>query len=306
MSNKRAKTLAYHRVLFSEGYNGQLEELLKAAFNKNSAPRDRIVPIDLVSNLAFASLYTPEKGGVFLRVLEFETGATGVINFDTEDVDSIVEAFDHPDKKSFLKDQYFLLVDGNLILSCGLGNKAGTFSRCMVELCHNAKVMLSDAVARIADIPDRTTIAMVRKIGVKKVDFSLEGLMGELNVDLSQSPGARVFQMIFGVSEKNRLEVQKRANAAGRISLSRGRFEKEEIQIDPWLSEIGAEILEAGSIENYKIVLEDNREIKGSMLKRIKKVQLNRHANSVSHLSALLALEAFRDELRNSGEFHDE
>lgn len=42
--------------------------------------------------------------GVFIKVLEFEQGAIGVINLETTDNSAAVEEFVHSNKKDFLKE----------------------------------------------------------------------------------------------------------------------------------------------------------------------------------------------------------
>lgn len=102
----RSKTLSLQRAYFNEGFNGTLETVLRNAFNNLPSAQNRIVEIDLFASQLFASFEDARGGdGIFVRVLEFEQGAIGVINLDTTDNSAAVEEFFHPNKQDFLKEE---------------------------------------------------------------------------------------------------------------------------------------------------------------------------------------------------------
>jgi hypothetical protein len=118
-------TIALMRAYFNEGFNNSVENVLVSAFQKLESTKDRIVPIDMISSHLFAHLEKCAKtGGTFVRVLEFENGAIGVIDLGVSDCSLIVEEFVHPNKKDFLKREVVLLCAENYILSCNIGNKS--------------------------------------------------------------------------------------------------------------------------------------------------------------------------------------
>ena len=102
----RSKTLSLQRAYFNEGFNSTLETVLRNVFEKLPSAKNRIVDIDLFSSQLFASF--DDKGGgngIFVRVLEFERGAIGVINLDTTDNSPAVEEFFHPKTQDFLQEE---------------------------------------------------------------------------------------------------------------------------------------------------------------------------------------------------------
>jgi hypothetical protein len=305
LAPKRSKTLSLQRAYFNEGFNGSLEDILRVSLGKLDKARDRVVPIDLISSQFFAGLEeSPSGNGVFVRLLEFEQGAIGVINLDTNDHSAAVEEFFHPNKRDFLKSEMVCLVVGDHIVACNMGNKSRTFASSVLELAAKADVLSGDVRMRIADVPDKTTLARIEEIGVREVDFSIETFFKNLELNTRGQTGTRVMQMIFGMPSDD-TSARVRANAIGRMVLKRGRFESEEIRRDQWLIDIGRELMVAEPVDKYKIILEDGSKISNKSLKKSKTVQLNRHANSFSFESAKAELEAYSRELNSEGALGD-
>lgn len=297
----RSKTLSLLRAYFNEGYNGSLEEVLRRSFARLPSAQDRIVPIDLISNQFFAGIEESRTGkGVFVRLLEFEQGAIGVVNLDTEDHAAAVEEFFHPDKRDFLKDEMVCYVVDDHIIACNLKNKSGTFCANVLEFARKTETIGEDVRMRIADVPDKTTLHQLSEIGVKEVDFSISSFFESLEIDTRRQAGTRIMSMILGVSS-NDTGTRHRANALGKMVLRRGRFEKDEVQKDDWLTEIGTELMVAGSVEKYTITLEDGTKVSNASLKKSRSVKLKRHANSFSFESAKAELENFYRELVSDG-----
>jgi len=297
----RIKTLSLQRAYFNEGFNGSLENTLKGAFAKLPRAKDRIVDVDLFSNQLFAGFEEARSGeGVFVRVLEFEQGAIGVIDLDTTDHTAAVEEFYHPNKQDFLKDEIVFYVVRDHIVACNLKNKHGTLATNVLQLARKGDVLSEEVRMRIADVPDKTTLARIGEIGVREVDFSVTSFMENLDITTSAQAGSRVMRMIFGMPSENAV-LRKRANAIGRMVLKRGRFTKDEIPKDQWLTDIGKELMVAGSADSFRIVLEDGTTVSNAMLKKSKSVNLRRHANSFSYDHAKMELEAYYRALSTDG-----
>lgn len=297
----RSKRLSLHRAYFNEGFNGTIENTLRELFSRLSSAKERIVDIDMFSSQGFVSIEDSEKtGGVLVRVLSFEQGAMGVINFETTDFRQAVEEFYHPDKKDFLKDEVVFLARRDHVVACNLGNKSGTLASGVIQLAQRGEFLSSDVHMRIADVPDKTTLDRINRVGVREVDFSITSFMESLDISTSGQVGGRVIRMIFGVPMDN-ATVRKRANAVGRMILKRGHFSADEIKKDEWLTSVGEEIVVADSSERYSITLEDGAKISNSKMKISKVAKLKRHANSYDYESAKLHLENYFNELSDRG-----
>jgi hypothetical protein len=292
----RSKTLSLQRAYFHDGFNSTLEEVLERSFEKLGDVENRLLDIDFFSKFFFASIQRPHDGiGIFLRVLEVES-AVGVINFETKDPSAAVEEFFHPEKQEFLKEEMVFYSIRNHILACNLKNKAGTLATNVLELAKSCGVLSNDTKLRIADVPDQTTLSRIEEIGVSEVDFSINNFMENLTVSEREHTGSRIIQMIFGKPADGG-EVKRRANAIGKIVLKRGRFEKDEVRKDDWLTDIGVELADADAVDRFTLTLEDGTKVSNSMLRKSKTVLLPRHANSFSFDHAKKALEQYYKDL---------
>ena len=297
----RTKTLSLQRAYFNQGFNDTLENTLRNAFLKLPKAQDRIVTVDLVSNQLFAGFEEANSGeGIFVRILEFEQGAIGVINLDTTDNSAAVEEFFHPNKQDFLKEEIVFYVVRDHIVACNVKNKNGTLASNVLQLAQKGDVLGQDVKMKIADVPDKTTLEQIATVGVKQVDFSITSFMENLNISTRDQAGSRIMRMILAMPAQD-AELRKRANAIGRMTLKRGRFERDEIPKDAWLTAIGKELMIAGSSDHFTIVLEDKTKISNSNLRKSKSVQLRRHANSYSFENAKMELEEYYKALASDG-----
>ena len=223
-----------------------------------------------------------------------------MVNLETSDHAAAVEEFFHPDKRDFLKDEMVCYIVGDHIVACNMKNKSGTFANNVLQFATKTDTLSSEVRMRIADVPDKTTLAQLASVGVKEVDFSIMTFLENLRLDTKNQAGMRLMQMIFGTSLDGQ-ETKRRANALGKMVLKRGRFEKDEVNKDEWLTDIGRELMIAGSVERYTITLEDGTKVSNASLKKTRSVKLNRHANSFSFENAKAELDAFYKELVADG-----
>lgn len=106
--------------------------------------------------------------------------------------------------------------------------------------------------------------------------------------------------MIFGMPDDRDVPaVRKRANSVGRMVLKSGKFTKEEIKKDQWLTNIGQELMNGGDSERFTITLNDGTTVSNSKLRKSKSVRLPRSASSYSFDHAKMELEAYYLELKN-------
>ena len=119
---KRQKLISLQRAYFNKGFNSTLQEVVERTFAKVPNAKDRIIDLDMVSKQVFMSVESNGGDGIFVRVFDFEEGATGVINLDTTDTQRAIEEFSHPQAKNFLKDQVIFLFVDNTVLACNDGN----------------------------------------------------------------------------------------------------------------------------------------------------------------------------------------
>lgn len=219
---------------------------------------------------------------------------------DTTDNSAAVEEFFHPNKQDFLKEEIVFYVVRDHIVACNVKNKHGTLASNVLQLAQKGDVLGQDVKMKIADVPDKTTLEQIATVGVKQVDFSITSFMENRNISTRDQAGSRIMRMILAMPAQD-AELRKRANAIGRMTLKRGRFERDEIPKDAWLTAIGKELMIAGSSDHFTIVLEDKTKISNSNLRKSKSVQLRRHANSYSFENAKMELEEYYKALASDG-----
>lgn len=302
--DKKIKKLVLKRGYFQDGYNGSVEQLLTGINDNLSRHEDRVHDVDLFRSYILADIESPGEGkGLFVRVLAHEKGTTGLINFETSQEKAEVEEFQAPEKRGFLDDEVIVYVNGNHIVACGLGRRDTLLQNILYDLGEKAGVVDNSLNIKISDVPNKTELSKAQEIGIKKVDFSIKSFLANLEnfPDENKKSGdvISLLSKVFGVPDTVN-GLKKRANTSGRVILSRGKFKKEEIHKDEWLTDIGAEVIE-NDLEDYTIVLEDGSKISSSTLKVTKSVKINKFANSISYDGAKAELAQFYKELETNG-----
>jgi hypothetical protein len=263
-----------------------------------------VVPLDLIRHQAIAHIEENVLGnGVFARLFEFEEGATGLIDLAKSDMSEEIEELLPPQDRHFLSEEIVLLISHNHVIACGLGNKQGTFAQAMALLAERSGATDPLIGLRIADVPNKTTLDTIAREGVKTIELNIESYLATLE-GYDRGPFRdRVMDRLFTRPDSSG-GLEKRAQLTGRLHLKRGRFKKEEIERDEWLTSLGTVIVESDYEGSYKIVLENDQIVSNENLRVTKPVGINRHANSVSYSQTKLELASFLKELEVSGALH--
>lgn len=298
---KRKKTLVFKRAYFPLGFNSDLETTLNQLSSRFSRPEDRVTPVDLFRQQALAHVEKNPKGpGVFARFFEFEEGATGLVDLASKDMSAEIEELLPPQNRQFLVDEIVLLVSENNVIACGLGNKQGTFASLVHALAEKLKVLDKSAQFRIKDVPNRKTLEQIRDTGVQKIDLSIESYLASLDRIDPGSTASRVWKALF-LSPDEKENLRKRAAMSAKLTISRGRFKKEEVKKDDWMTHLGSEIVDSGFSDDYRLILEDDSVVSNQNLRVSKQVEIARHANSVSYAQTKLELSQYLKELDDDG-----
>jgi len=230
-----------------------------------------------------------------------DESAIGLANSKSSDEIINVEEFDVPKDKAWLDTEIILYVVGNHVISCNMGNNEKSISTIITDLAKTGNILADDKHLVLSDVPNKLTIEHVHKVGVKHIDLDVSSYLASLDYVKSSKSDANIFNSIFQ-SPIGPDDVVKRAQSTGRLFLSRGgKFKKEEISQDEWLTKIGTEII-AEESEDYLITLEDGNQISSSKLRVNKTVSLNRKGNNTfSREHAHLELLAYYNELKALG-----
>lgn len=295
----RTKTLILKRAYFTGDYGSTLEGFLRSLFQRNAKARDRIIKVDLLKSLVFAGISDKTSvDGIFVRLFEFEYGGTGAINFESTNTSAGIEEVLPPKDQEFLISDIVLLVQGNNVIASGMANKNRTFSRCVCEIGAELGLLGKAVHLQIEDVPNQVTLEELHEYGVAKIDFGITDYLASLP-DF-RSKGAKFLETLLA-QPSDLKKIRKRAATVGRVSLSRGRFRKDEIEKDEWLTEVGAEIVESDIKETYTIKLENGKVLTNSNLKLQKTVKVKRYANTVHYDQLEREMAVFQNELIRDG-----
>jgi hypothetical protein len=239
----------------------------------------------------------PSNEGIYVRIFEYEEGALGSINFDSEDGGADVEGVEPPAGQSFLQDDVGLFIVGNDVTACGMANKNRTYASQLSDLASSLGVIPAGERLSLEDVANQTNLKDLRKTGVREISLGVSDYLASLPE--SSDLGSRVLNAIWATPSSPD-EIRRREAHHGRLVLSRGRFKKDEVKFDSWLTSVGEKIVEADD-EEYVIVLEDDRRLTNSNLKMIKKVRVKRQYNTVSWVELKGHLSEFFRDLKGEG-----
>lgn len=302
---KISKSMVLKRCYMPDGFNGSLEAILLAVKKNLPNHSDRIVNQSLLKSYLIGDI-TPNitaGKGVYVSVLCQDEGTTGLINFEKSKECAEVEEHEAPKNRAWLDNQILLHVVDNHLVCCNLGPRDNFLGIMLRDLAIKAEAVNDDFNFRISDVPNKTELERVNEIGVKEIDLSLTSYLSTFDGFRNTSVSSEVMpilERVFGQPDDTS-SLKKRSSAKGRLLLSRGgRFQKEEIQKDDWLTDIGETVIKQ-DLDEYKIKLEDGTTISTSNLKVMKPVRLARHGNTFSVAEAKLQTETFFEELQSNG-----
>ncbi|PRY94647.1 hypothetical protein BCF33_0241 [Hasllibacter halocynthiae] len=291
---ERNATLSARRAYFSEEFDSSLEDLLIAVFQKADKPRDRVYTASSGKSFVFGSVdRMPTNQGIFVRIFEYEEGATGVVDLDYDSKTADIEELLPPGKRHFLLTQIVVLIRKNEIFACGLGNKNGIISQAIRSLGLKNGAISEQTVVAIHDLPASATVEEIRRVGIREIVLPVSDYLQALPPTAGLgSLGAALFERA-----KDKSVHKKRQATSGRLILKRNRFKKDELRRDEWLTSVGIAAINDDEVESFTIVLESGKKITASRTKRQKVAKLNRFGNTVSYLSAKNAILTFVGEL---------
>lgn len=301
MSGKVKKQLVLKRCFNPFGSNISLESVIieiERAFPKNE---DRMASIDLFRSQIVSYVKKPNNGGsgIFIGFCVQDKSATGLVDTITSTNEVGVEEYNAPENKAWLDSEVILYVVENHVIACNIGNKEKAITQLLTDLARKGNILGDQKHIVLSDVPNKLTIENVNKIGVKRIDLDISSYLTSLDYIKPKKATPSFLKSIFS-SPTSIAEVRRRNETTARVYLKRGKFKKEEVRKDEWLTMIGTEIIKEEP-KDYTITLEDGSKIGTSTLHVSKSVDLNRHGNSFNREHSHLELINYYAELNSSG-----
>ncbi|MEP6343823.1 MAG: hypothetical protein ABJ275_10965 [Maricaulaceae bacterium] len=305
MSGKTKKKFVLKQCVVPLGSNISLESVISEIGTKFPNHKDRTFKTELFRSRSISYVKPSPNGkpGFFVGFCLLDESAIGLADSKTSNETIDVEEFDVPKDKAWLDSEVVLYIVKNHVIACNIGNNEKAISTIITDLAKSGDILADDKHLVLSDVPNKLTIEHVHKVGVKHIDLDISSYLASLDYVKSKKADRTIFSSIFQ-SPISPEDVTRRTKSTGRLFLSRGgKFKKEEIAQDEWLTKIGADILSEG-VEDYTITLEDGNQISSSKLRVNKTVSLNKKGNNTfSREHAHLALLEYYDELKALGSF---
>jgi hypothetical protein len=299
MSEKTTR-LVLKKAYFDDGFNGSMEQIVSGIDEKLPNKNERTYNPELFKTFEIALIEKPSNNdGVFVRIHSSEDGAIGLIDQEAESAQNDLEEHRPPEKKRFLSEEIVLYIKGNHIVACGLGNKDGVVQNIIGTIAEKAQLIEKSFRLKVSDVPNQVELKRAKEIGIKKIELGIDGYLASIDQLDHKSVKNKILEKIFG-SPDSAESIRKRANTHGRLTLSRSKFKKEEIQKDDWLTSVGETIVESGA-EDYTITLEDGTKISTAKLKVSKPVRIKKHANTFAYNEVKAALYQYYKDLQGTG-----
>lgn len=305
MAGKTKKKLVLKQCVVPLGSNISLESVIVEIDKKFPNHKDRTFSTELFRSRSVSYIKSPENGklGRFVGFCLVDESPIGIADSSTSDETIDVEEFDAPNNKAWLDSEIVLYIVGNHVIACNIGNNEKAISAIITDLAKLGDILADDKHLVLSDVPNKLTIEHVHKIGVKHIDLDISSYLASLDYIKSKKEDGNIFSSIFQ-KPLNPEDVAKRTQSTGRLFLSRGgKFKKEEVTQDEWLTKIGADVI-AEENDDYTITLEDGSQISSSKLRVSKTVSLNKKGNNTfNRESAHLELLTYYEELKALGSF---
>lgn len=299
MSKKKTVTLSVHRAIVDDRCGWNLGELFSSI--RESDTSGRTVDRGLWDKIAVKFPSFPQTNeAIAAQFALFEEGAQKSTIRGHQASEYATAAIGAPTESEFLDHEVAVLVSGNHLIACSLGNRQTLLIDAIGKLADQCDLEFPPGCMRFATIPNKLTVEMIRERGVKSIRFDAANLLGSLDVS---SNG--LLEHLFGQSAK--VDDIKRQEMVAELSLHpkrigrRGNLEVVETPKDEWLGNAAVKVKNEDRLDSYTIVLADGTEWPEGELKLSRKVDVTRDGSTYQMADALHEMLKYLDDLRTGG-----
>ena len=291
----RTMKLSAHRAFISDEVQVSLQQILENLQARLPDHQQRVHVTTLLDNAVISEFKVAPANNAIGAVLSmYEPGAkTNTINFKESRSKLEQTETAAQDGEEFLTQNISLLVEGNNVITCGLGRREQLVIATLLDLAVKAGVVDQSANARLAEIPNNPTIADILKHGVTSIDLNMSGLLASL--PLNERRGF-LHHLCRSTNSETDLELQH--SMIANLSIKKKALSVQSKQKDNWINELAISAMNDSAIDKFKIILADKNktEISADALSLSKKVEVKKAAKSfnVDHAHQLM-IEYLRD-----------
>jgi len=299
LSKKKTVTLSVHRVIVDDRCGWNLGELFSSIREGNTS--GLTVDRTLWDKIAVKFPAFPKTNeAIAAQFALFEEGAQKSTIRGHQASEYATSPIAPPSNSEFLDHEVAVLVSGNHLIACSLGNRQTLLIDAIGKLADQCRVEFPPGCMSFASMPNKLTVEMIRSKGVKSIRFDAANLLGSLDVSSSG-----VMEHLFGRSAT--IDDIKREEMVAELSIhpkrlgKRGSLEVVETPKDEWLGKAAVKVKNEDRVDSYTIVLADGTEWPEGELKLSKRVDVTRDGSTYQMADALHEMLTYLEELRTGG-----
>lgn len=308
---EKYRDLVLKRCTYADvGFNGSLENIINGIMSNLPNHEDRAFDGGLMFKryrLASVEQMSNDKG-LYVRIVALHQTPMGVVDLQKSSTTLGVDEQSPPANSEWLEEDLFLLVKNNDVIACVTGRKDRVLEHMIWKLGTHSHTIANDFKFKISDVPNQNNLNKIKELGVKRVNFdiydylsALKGIPFESNgfIDDVSKNKTTMLRKMFATPDTNEGR-KRRSNTTAKVMLSRGKFKKDEMRIDDWLTDIGQTLVDQDDTE-YTLILEDESVISTKELKISKRVKVQTHANTICPDKTRAELLQYHSELIRDG-----
>ena len=301
-ADKKAFGLTVHRAIIHERFEWSLAEILQQV-KDGAKPSDLVVrralfdrahasfPAFPQTNTAVAATFALYEEGLEMSTLKASEDAQGYAT----------SPHSAPEGSHYVGNEVAILVEGNYMVACNLGNRQSLLIEIISKLAHMQDIDFPPGCMSFATIPNQLTVEKIRQVGVKSVKFDASNLLGSLETD-TKNVVSRVFGGLYRDKDLDKM------GAIADLHLRLSKKKQKALGYDnyvsrsEWLDKAAEQAFEDEDVGGCTIILADGKEYKNGDLKLRTKVQIKMHGSSFQVPEAIGHMLEYLKELQSSGD----
>lgn len=288
-------TIYAQRAFLGDDYPLTLEQvLLHICENSNSLEAKSVLFDDLFAKAHLLDYKTtPSNFGIGVSLATFEEGrSVSTIKFDQSDDKADLGEVTAGSDAEFLDQNIAIFVEGNQLITCGLGNRSAALCNAIKRLADKCGLSPELPFFNIANAPNNQSISDIRRIGVEAVDLNVTNYIGSFDAILKTNAVGMFLSKPKNIDVDNR-----RKQHRAKLSIKSRKISAESIIEDDWLTDIAVSSIEDESISSYNIKLKNGNSISSTAMILSTTITLVKTGTSYHFLEAHGKMEAYYKQL---------
>jgi hypothetical protein len=296
MDARKSVTLAAHRAVFRDDYQATLQSVLVDV--KNNLRAEVSVDEGLFANW---SIKFPEstynKNGFLVQFGLYEQGAQqSTIRNRGANEGYVKAAAPAPSGTDYLQSEVLLLVENNLVVSCGLGKRHAALVNVIGKFCDECGVKFPVGVMSLEQLPNKLNLERIRSIGVNSFGVNATDYLGHFKI-----AGDGWFQTLFGGMETVGVYEQEKLFADIRIRTKGKSVEFGEVSRSSVLDKAAEQAFVSEQCGDLYLELRDGSKWRGGELILKKTEKIAKDGSTYRIEDAIHAMSEYFRELKSQG-----